>query len=334
MNEPRPKNHLIAASKLYPNAWRKVGEMRAGSGIDLPKWPEWCYLPIAGWYAIVSADAGVPRLDHHHLKLVGNIGRLAALGTWRMTQGIYRFDPDLLAALLDTPLTGDLPADLFYRLPEWCVYIETPGHHWLESTLHGFFAHLEWDINTGRPELRLLMDSETALLPIPVHIGQWSLDEAIQRTTAEAKRQAIDQGASAMAARIPAQADFSIDGLISILLYLCSENAEIGDGTQRPANPMPKKTRHGWKLFPPDKTRQWDVGVRIGSALRRSQSRATTAPSDGTHASPRPHIRRAHWHTYLVGAGRTERRLKWLPPMAVNIDDPDALPVTIKPVRD
>lgn len=150
MDAPRPKQHLIAAARLYPKAWQHVNEMRAGRGIDLPAWPDWCYLPIAGWYSIVCADAGVPVLDHRHLKLIGDIGRLAALGTWRMTQGVYRFDPELFAALVDTPITGDLPADLFYRLPEWCVYIETPGQQWLGTDLYGFFAHMEWDANTGR----------------------------------------------------------------------------------------------------------------------------------------------------------------------------------------
>jgi len=47
---------------------------------------------------------------------------------------------------------------------------------------------------------------------------------------------------------------------------------------------------------------------------------------------PRAHIRRAHWHTYLVGAGRSERRLKWLPPIPVNVDDPESLPAVIRQV--
>lgn len=60
------------------------------------------------------------------------------------------------------------------------------------------------------------------------------------------------------------------------------------------------------------------------------------------HAGPRPHIRRAHWHTILHGPRlrdgapipSAERRaeLRWLPPIAVRMDDPDALPATIRPV--
>ena len=35
------------------------------------------------------------------------------------------------------------------------------------------------------------------------------------------------------------------------------------------------------------------------------------------HGTVRPHIRRAHWHTFLMGAGREKRILKWLPPTFV-----------------
>lgn len=329
MTAPRPKQHLQAAARLYPGAWRQADDFRSGRGRDLPAWPDWCFLPLAGWYSIVCADAGVARLGPQHAQRVGDVGRLAALGTWRLTQGIYRFDPDLFNAVAKTPVTGDLPVELFYRLPEWCVYVETPGQCWLDTPLYGFFAHMEWDANDGRTELRLVLDCEAALQPLPIHIGKWPLDEALQRAIAEAKRQAIYHGMTARVAQVPDALDLSLDPFISLLLYLCSENAEIGAGGDRPQNPEPKRTKKGWRLFAPDKTRQWDVGVRLGAALRRGQS-AAHEPGDSTHASPRPHVRRAHWHTYLVGPGRNERRLQWLPPIPVNVDDPDALPATIK----
>ena len=90
------------------------------------------------------------------------MARLGALAAWRPTQGIYRFDSSLYNAVIDTPLTGDLPCEILHRMPEWCVYVETPGLRWLGAGLYGFFAHMEWDAGTGREELRLLLDSEVA----------------------------------------------------------------------------------------------------------------------------------------------------------------------------
>ena len=116
-----------------------------------------------------------------------DVGRLAALGSWRVTQGVYRFDQDLYEAVRGTPIESDLPAEILYRLPEWCVYVKTPNMPGVH--LQGFFAHLEWDANTGRHELRLLLDHLDLLIPLPIHIGAWPLEEAMRRVSAEAAGQ-------------------------------------------------------------------------------------------------------------------------------------------------
>ena len=310
---PRPKLHLTAAARLYPGAWRQADQFRSDRGKNgLPDWPDWCYLPMSAWYAIVAQDARVPvlGLSTGTLARVPDVGRLAALGTWRVTQGIYRFDPALLDAIWETPLDGDLPADLFYRLPQWGVYIETHGHQWAHSPLYGFFVHLEWDTNTARAELRLLLDSEAELLPLPIHIGPWPLNESVRRAVEEARRQSIMHGATVFTSALAAAPDLDLAPLISLILYLCSEAPDFGEQSP-PANPIPKRTKQGWRLFAPDRVTIFEVGARLGAALRNASSR------EHPHASPSPHIRRAHWHTYLVGPGRTERVLRWLPPIPV-----------------
>jgi hypothetical protein len=117
-----------------------VDEFRAGRK-ELRDWPNWCFLPLAGTYAIVSKGKTVqsPNQAHH-------IGILGALATWRVTQGIYRFDPTTFDALWNTPVSGDIPTEVLFHLPEWCVYIPTPDQTWQGATLNGFFAHLESDI--------------------------------------------------------------------------------------------------------------------------------------------------------------------------------------------
>ncbi|WP_373508912.1 hypothetical protein [Thiocapsa sp.] len=124
--------------------------------------------------------------------------------------------------------------------------------------------------------------------------------------------------------------------LVALLLYLCAENAEIGDGERRPANPMPKRTKGGLRLFPPDRATAWDVGVRLGAALRQA-NRGTPGDAGeaegGSRNGPRPHIRRAHWHTYLTGKGKRGRRVRWLAPVAVKLTDPDGLATTVRPLH-
>ncbi|MCP4635931.1 MAG: hypothetical protein GY848_05600 [Methyloversatilis sp.] len=325
----RPRDHVAAAAHHYPQAWRLADEFRADRGRGLPDWPAWCYLPLSASYAIVSANLGVDRLSVQH---VGDVARLGALAAWRVTQGIYRFDPALYAAIVDTPVSGDVPHDVLYRLPEWCVYVETPGLAWNDGQLFGFFAHLEYDVNTGRPELRLLLDADTALVPVPLHLGPWSLAESISRAVDVARVQATVVGG--MPAGVPQVLREWVEPLVSLLLYLCSQNAEIGDGRRQPANPEPKRTKSGWRLFPPDRPTTWDVGVRLGSALRTAYHAAETGQG-GAHAAPRAHIRRAHWHGYWIGPREGERRfdLRWMPPIPVNVNDVADLPATVRPMK-
>jgi len=131
----------------------------------------------------------------------------------------------------------------------------------------------------------------------------------------------------------------SLEPVINLVLYLCTANADFGI-TDRPTYPRPQKTKKGWRLFPPDRPQNWDVGVRLGSALRAAKKAFQTpeqspsnqlAEPEGSRLSP--HLRRAHWHTYRVGEGRTESILKWLHPIPINIDYLDKLPAAIHPVN-
>lgn len=89
----------------------------------------------------------------------------------------------------------------------------------------------------------------------------------------------------------------------------------------------------------------------MGAALRRAKSQQPDTPIDAEgagegnpsagHRSPRPHYRRAHWHSFWTGPrGKPEEReiiLKWLPPIPVGIaelDDETETPVIIHPVKE
>lgn len=331
ITDHRARQHLIAAGQRYPGVWRKMDALRQGHGNGMPAWPPWCYLPLMTFHsALVSAGGS----NHTTLDLLTDVTRLAALAAWRPTQGIYRFDPTLYEALIETPLTGDLPCELLHRLPEWCVYCETPGRAWRGAPLHGFFAHLQWDPNDGSEELRLLLDGDAALASLPIHLGPWSLMEAVTRAVNEMQRAVVTLGA-VMPSDTAAQMRVTAEPLLSLLLYLCADEADFG--AARPAHPRPKRTKLGWRLFPADKPLAWDIGVRLGAALRRAYRQPETDPPEVDPATgrlrPRAHIRRAHWHRFRVGEGRAQLRLRWLPPIAVNLEEAGALPASVRSVE-
>ena len=333
----RLRSHLRRIQDQYPGIWRQVESFRAGRGRDLPGWPDWCYLPLAGAYAIATGgrDDVMPQgVD------VAVIGALAA---WRATQGVYRLHDELLDAVWETPV-DQMPAEVLYQLPEWCVYVETPGR-----AIDGFYAHLERDARDGRPELRLLLDAQGYLTPIPLHLTRPTLDECLAAAIEEARTQgerhgllypdssALDPGAI-IRDTLPI-----LRPILSVILYICAAAGErdIADGkgsTRQPTRPGPVKTKRGLREFAPQAATAWNVGWRMGAALgaarRAHDETADLQAAGGTHASPRPHIRRAHFHSFWSGPMDGERKLavRWLPPIPVRLDVGEIVP-TVRTVQ-
>lgn len=340
MNPCRPRDHLVDFAKRYPNAWKQASGLINDKGKDgFPDWPAWCFLPIAGSYAVISAELGVNEIS---LPYIGDVARHAAFLAWRVTQGIYRFDPAVYQAVRDTPVSGDIPHEVLYRLPEWCIYIETPDMMFSGEQMHGAFVHLEHDVNTGHAELRLLLDLDTKLIPTPLHLGAWTLQESISLMASEAGRQAVFRGFDPVTNAEVNELKKVVEPILSLVLYVCTQAAEIGDPDRKPTRPQPTKTKRGVQYFPPDKPATWDVGVRLGAALRRAYH-AQQTESEGSGASPRPHIRRAHWHGFRSGprlkpdgteipAELRTFDLRWLPPIAVNVAGED-LPAVVRPIK-
>lgn len=353
----RPTRYLRLVQQHLPHLGRDVDQMRAQRGKGLPAWPDWCFLPLAGAAALASAHAQAAA------KLGGSaIGIIGALAAWRATQGVYRIAQEMFDALTQTPLTGKLPSTLFYRLPEWCVYIQCPTPIPLfrplpakspALLLHGWYVHLEWDAKERHTELRLALDMEDTpgslmgLLPYALHIGDWDLEESIRQSTQYALRglERYDVSAALLSvaereAAKTALGRLSGSGLlaevfapvVSVTLYLCSVSADIGwKGGTPPARPQPVRTKAGPRLFPPPKPQVWDVGFRVGAALRAGARPARDAespegPAVPGKARPIPHVRRAHWHTFWTGRGRTVPTVRWLHPILVAAERGDLVP--------
>jgi len=100
--------------KKYPDSWKLFDQFRADRGKGLPNWPNWCFCPLAAAYAIVSGG-GKNRCTVDN---VGDVAILGGLASWRLSQGVYRFDPVLYENLINTPVAGDIPVDVLLRLPD------------------------------------------------------------------------------------------------------------------------------------------------------------------------------------------------------------------------
>ena len=117
----RPVEHVAAFRSRRPDVSKFVDPLRARRAEVVPSWPEWCFLTIPAAIHLLYEDlpTSPEQLD--------DVLELAAFAPWRVTQGIYRLDPAVFEEALDADLGTPISADLLMRLPQWCVYVETPG---------------------------------------------------------------------------------------------------------------------------------------------------------------------------------------------------------------
>ncbi|MCL5405762.1 MAG: hypothetical protein M1398_03430 [Deltaproteobacteria bacterium] len=346
----RLRLYLAQLGRWFPQIWSRVDDFRAARGKDLPNWPNWCFLPIAGAYSIYTQGRDFEDIDPVARKALWVVvPEIAALASWRPTQGIYRFHPETFSALWDTPVEGDIPVELLYRLPEWCCYIDCYGTQLGAKPLAGCFVHLEWDAKTGRHELRLLLDSgdQNGIFPMIMHIsGRKTMAEMFAGFVAESERVAETRGLELpedfAAAKEEVSQVFSkmARPLMSLILYLCSSTPEFQDarGTDKlPARVKPTKTKRGERIFPPDRPTIWETGYRIGSLIEQARRTRSGGTGETTHASPEPHIRKPHWHSFWKGPQDDPKKREliahWLPPIPVGYKPGEKIVPTIHPVR-
>lgn len=339
----RPRQILEATSRQYPGLWKTVDKTRSMRGKEIKGWPESCFLPTALVQSVFDRATGCSEDLEEKLRVRMEVVKLTALAAWRVTQGIYRFDPAVYEAVQNTPIEGDLPGEVLSHLPEWCIYIETPDLTVMGEAVYGAWVHIDWADTSETGELRMLVDS-THLAPIALKLSHESIQEQIEQKC----ELAVSHGHmnSELMPIFIKSLVASAKAIVPLVLYLCSQAAEIGDGERRPTNPTPKRIKGGEsRLFPPNGVTTWGVGVRMGAALRR----ATQYDSSGeceTNAknAPRGHIRRAHWHGFRSGPTKTADghtictadrmfKVRWLPPLAINLGDLSDLPSTIRAVN-
>lgn len=344
----RPLRYLEDLSRRYPQAWSMVEKFKQDRHAGVIEWPAWSHVPSIFWEAVVKQQHGVTQqwLGIEHAELGIDIGRLATLGAWRMTKGIYAFDPTLYQAVIETPLKGDIPAEVLMRLPEWGVYVPTPGLSWGPKPMHGFWACLNSGHKVG-PEMFLLPDDEGTdadshvglLLALGAGTLSESLDEFLSREASLRKTSGLDQSEDERKATRAVYETLrpSLEAMFSLLLYICATAGELAEARGRPGHPEPLRTKKGLRFFAADGPRTWDVGARLGAALRAAYEKAEEERRAGEGGGVRAHVRRAHWHGYWSGpkAEGAVRNfaVRWMPPIPVNVDDVDALPAVIRKVR-
>jgi len=342
-NTRRPRQALEDISRKYPGLWKKIDAARALRAKKLKPWPEVCFIPASIINDIFYQNDLLYCVPTAENDTSFEIARLSALAAWRVTQGIYRFDDDIYEAVRNTPIEGDFPWKVLCHIPEWCIYIETPNFSFMNEKIYGVWMHIDWQNDSEFGTLCMVFDSNLPF-PLLLHLNEKPIHEQYAHILkASLTKNSVDKQKSA---------DFYVamvgflTSVVSLGIFICTQAAEVGSGVVRPAKPMPQRIKRGeFRLFPPSRAATWEVGVRMGAALRQARQRtaASEGGEDGSQNAPRAHIRRAHWHKAVTGPRKLEdgtvvptsqRKLKvrWQPPLAINVKDLGALPATVRAV--
>jgi len=360
----RPAEVLAHLDRLAPGLWLKLDRMRRNA----VQWPKEFALPTWACQVndLVKLDAEAPndgRTLEDILRAAPDVAaywmargiqrsdpilmltaeRAAMLYAWRTTKLEFRFDSDLARELLDTPVTDDIPANILNRLPASCIYVTLP-----EGTGEwaGFFAFLDQRDRKAPPVLRIFRDSPgkwpSQVFVLPISGGSLSAavaqsNQKFQELAQGALEAAGDLSAAAKALASPDKVAYELrqlEKILSLLLYLCAEKPDLPDD-YAPRAYREKGTGSLRRITPPEQVQVWPVGARIGAVFRKAEQAQNSPNSAGELGTTvRPHVRRAHWHTYWVGAKSASRAtLRWVSPVLVGVKSKDdAIPAVIRPV--
>ena len=326
-----PERQLAWIAEQFPTLWKEVDACRVKRS---RAWPGWCFLPRDEFAAIVKPRLPTNVNDDQKAKQLTWMKMATILIPWRVSRSVYRFDPDIYEALINTSIRGQLPVDLLFKLPEWAVYVETPGRDtYYGGKSEGFVASLNFSsVDEGEVMLSFL-----SFLDEGIYFTEWFFLKdgfTIEESIAEALERHHSVTANMNLSEPEEKLDLEevtahVSKLVNLLLYICQTNSEYrdircADGAEKvPANPSPTRTKKGLRFFPPKKPTVWECGFRQGSVIRRAGSEHSESQG-GTHRGPIPHTRAAHWHTYIVGKGsrkdptKGKRVLKWIHTVLVN----------------
>ena len=240
-----------------------------------------------------------------------SISLFLMLEKWSKHKEVYKFDAELELALADSE-NVELPIRILDRLPFDTFYIEFAQDGIFSSNFHGAFITV---IKNG-PGYTILAqrvkDDYKSMFGSCCLVPTKNNTDAIfvfDKTSPSYSNTDRDKD----------WPEFTFF-MLNALLYLCANNSEIkeNDGTKATYRPTGNvKNKYS-------EVRKWDCGYRYGETIRASRN-AKGETCEGVQKNrsekkrhlPCVHTRKAHWHHYWTGKGRTELILKWVAPTIV-----------------
>lgn len=332
-----PLDFLKKLSARYPGIWDEVEQFRVLNGSSSTLiWEPWCYLPTIASLSILQQLSGIKgdlhQLPRDQIEAIASVASyFSALAPWRKSKEVYVMDEAMQELLFDQGGDLALDADILLHLPYPCFYIQfSPAVVFAGEQYHGVFVYLDDNFVEHQQQLTLVYlqpDGESTMI-VPVHLEAKTISESMAITERLIMRTLPDR-ASAVAQQFEL-----LRRTMQLVLYICAQNAEITPSPEQASHT--KRSSAGVIVDRYAEIRKWDVGIRVGNAVRNYRRQQETTPVDDlvrTHASPRPHMRRGHWHHFWTGPKNkpAERKLilQWVAPTFVTASHKGDTPVVL-----
>lgn len=259
---------------------------------------------------------------------------------------MYAFDEALAQSLVfqaeDLSDTDVLPAQILERLPFPCFYIQAASV--VANGYDGFFVWLERGGEDVRLRFLFTSSDTQSFLPGSVSLRREvplvdcfpGAEEMAQEVIERAYR-GDELALRLIAGTLPSDAPAGtflqkmVLRAVQLVLYIVSTDAEISAPGKKKE---PSVEGSGGNLENSSTSFEaeiYEVGVVVGTALRREAGAARGGGGGGKTGAKRAHVRRGHWHHYWIGPKKSpERRLvlKWVNPVGVGGTENAAVQVT------
>ena len=305
-------NLLIKINKDFPHINNEINDMLDMKVKDII-FPEYVFLPINLWKKVLHRAQNA---NNKKEICENDVACYAAICTWIYSKTIYKFNEDLLNALMSTELDSSMPVSVLTRLPEYCFFIETTNFQLsAQQKIIGFFIFLNYDIHTFEKSIFIILLSENTsmfLINIPLEENLTFNENIIKSYSNKFNTKVLSTFEN-----VYLYITF-IKNIISLIVYLCSKNPDIDLPKHNNINNSPYRIPilKNNILFPAKKHTVYHVGNSIGDLIHNE---VLVSSIDNTTANRRVHVRRGHWHGYWVGPKNRKQTfiVKWLYPILV-----------------
>lgn len=299
-----------------PEVWAEVEKLRNYNKLkDYSIWPNYCYIPVNECLGIMAEGDNEVYNKPEGLLIARVVQPLAALAPWRISKEIYVMNPDV-EEILSEQDDVKVNKDILLSLPYYSFYIKTNYLKSYDREIDGFFVCLDYDSVDKVPELRFTyLFSDLEWLEFPLILRFKTIQESLDyiynsNNTPELK----DKDANNELKQLMTKS-------LQMVLYILSINTDVEEDREQKKIYRPVKDIKAVKNRYSE-VRKWDVGFRIGQAIRANKERIAQEHSQthvGSHSSKRPHMRRGHWHSFWTGPKTGERSIvvKWIPPIFI-----------------